>query len=518
MSEAAGIAPGLRKVAELSAIPQNRPLLVEQGDDKIILVRDGDAVRAYGASCPHAGAPLNEGAVCNGRIICPWHKAEFAVSDGALLEPPALERLTRYEVSTDGDDVLLGEQITPAVPQAETASDEIALIVGAGAAGAACAAFLREFGYTGRIVLAAPEPGAPYDRTSLSKFVMAGEMQPDEVPPLLPDDFFTLHRIERRHETVETLDVTARRATFAGGTELNFHTALVAPGATAKRPDLPGANLGGVHTLRSRADVAAILADLHPGAHAVIIGSSFIGLEAACGLRARKLEVSVVAPETIPFARQFGDEIGGIIRDLHESNGVRFHLGKQAKALQGNGKISAVELQDGTVLPADVVLLAVGVNPATDFMRNAPREKDGGLRVDAGMRLAEGIYAAGDIACFPLPHEGGAARIEHWRVAQQQARVAARNMAGGNAIYDGVPFFWTYHYGKNFEYIGNAREWENIVIDGSPQRQDFVALLCTNGLVQAVVACGREHATALLVNAMRERLSVVDALKLCTES
>ena len=171
-------------------------------------------------------------------------------------------------------------------------------------------------------------------------------------------------------------------------------------------------------------------------------------------------------------------------------------------------------LEDGRRLPADLVVVGVGVRPATDFVEGVERAKDGGLPVDASMRVAQDVYAAGDIAAFPLPPDGTRTRIEHWRVAQQQARVAAANMLGGSAAYDGVPFFWTYHYGQNFEYLGHAETWDEEVVEGEIERQNFVALLLRRKRVAAVVACGRQRTTAALAERMREPLPVDEALKI----
>jgi NADPH-dependent 2,4-dienoyl-CoA reductase/sulfur reductase-like enzyme/nitrite reductase/ring-hydroxylating ferredoxin subunit len=504
----------VEKVADLSELREDRGLRVEIGDKKILLVRDGDAVRAYSAVCPHAQAPLEEGAVCNGRIVCPWHKATFRVSDGALLEPPALDGLARYPVRVDGEAVFVEpteiELPKPTIPPEQRTF----LIVGAGAAGATAAAALREFGFGGRILLVGGEPGLPFDRTCLSKFVVAGQMPLSEIPPLLPEEFYPAHAIERIEAEISRLDVARREAILADGRTLTFDSALIATGGVPEPLDIPGAKLPGVHMLRRREDAAAILADVRPGARAVILGSSFIGLEVASSLREQKAKVSVVSPDAVPFERQFGTRIGQSFRVLHEAHGVEFHSRTRAAKLEGNTHVEAVVLEDGRRLPADLVVAGVGVRPATDFVDGVEREKDGGLRVDASMRVAPDVYAAGDIAAFPLPADGARTRIEHWRVAQQQARVAARNMLGGNDKYEGAPFFWTYHYGQNFEYLGHAETWDEEVVEGEIERQNFVALLLRQKKVAAVVACGRQRTTAALAERMREPLPVEEALRI----
>jgi NADPH-dependent 2,4-dienoyl-CoA reductase/sulfur reductase-like enzyme/nitrite reductase/ring-hydroxylating ferredoxin subunit len=504
----------VRQVAKLAALRQDRGFRVEIGGKTIMLVRDGDAVRAYSALCPHAGGPLDEGAVCDRRIVCPWHKGTFRLSDGSLLEPPALEGLARYPVEIDGDDVLVSPEKIVAPRSSPPADARVMLIAGAGAAGAAAASALRDFGFGGRIVMVGREPGPPFDRTSLSKFVVAGKMPPEETPPLRPAAFYSDEHIERIEAELQRLDVVQRQATLADGRTIQFDAGLIATGAVPRALDLPGAELAAVHVLRTRQDAAAILSDVRRGTPAVILGSSFIGLEVASCLRDQAMAVSVVSPEEVPFARQFGERIGRSFQALHEAHDVRFHLGTQAVRLEGPGRVERVVLRDGSVLPAHLVVIGVGVRPATEFVEGIAREKDGGLPVDATMRLADQIYAAGDIAAFPLPGGGPRVRVEHWRVAQQQARIAARNMLGGDAAYDGVPFFWTYHFGKRFEYLGHAEKWDEVVIEGDLDRQDFVALLVRGGMIGAIVACGRERETAILAERLRRPVSADTALRI----
>jgi NADPH-dependent 2,4-dienoyl-CoA reductase/sulfur reductase-like enzyme/nitrite reductase/ring-hydroxylating ferredoxin subunit len=504
----------MKKVASLPDLPEDRGLRVEVDGEKILLVRDGDAVRAYSAICPHAGAPLEEGAVCNGRIVCPWHKGAFRLSDGALVEPPALDGLNIYPVRVDGDEIFVEPKGEPQPPARSHADSRTFVIVGAGAAGATAAAALREFGFGGRVVLIGREPGLPYDRTSLSKFVVSGEMKPEETPLLRPEGYYATQRIEQIEAEVARFDVAKREVTLADKRKIAFDRALIAPGGEAKTPELPGVDKAGVHVLRSREDAAAILAELRPGARAIVLGSSFIGLEVASCLRAQKASVTVVSPEEIPFIKQFGEKIGRSIRSLHEANGVVFEAPAKAAKLEGEGRISGLVSEDGRRLAADLIVVGVGVRPATRFVVGSELTKDRGLPVDATLRLAEGIYAAGDAAAFPMAPDGKPTRIEHWRVAQQQARIAAANMLGGNRPYEDVPFFWTYHYGKNFEYLGHAESWDDEIVRGDISQQQFVSLFLRRGRVAAVVACERQRLTATLVERMRTPLMRDEALRM----
>ena len=501
------------KVAALVEIPHDRGLQVEIGKQKILLVRDGEQVRAYSGTCPHAGAPLAEGAICEGRILCPWHKAAFRISDGALMEPPALDALERFAVRLEGGDVHVDATPEPQRPTTRRADARSFVIVGAGAAGATAAAALREFGFGGRVQLIGRERGLPYDRTSLSKFVVAGQMKPEETPPLRPEGFYAQQGIERIEAEVAEFDAPRRELTLADGRKLAFDAALLAPGGEPKRLDIPGAELGGVHVLRSREDAAAILADVRPGARAVVIGGSFIGLEAASSLREQKAEVAVVMPDEIPFVKQFGKRIGQSLRALHEANGVVFFSPAKPARLDGGDHVEALVLEDGRRLPADLVVVGVGVSPATRFVKGLELAKDGGLPVDASLRAVEAIYVAGDAAAFPAPG-GERTRIEHWRVAQQQARIAAANLLGGSARFETTPFFWTYHYGQNFDYLGHASSWDEEAIVGDVEAQNFVALLLQGERVAAVVACQRQRLTAALAQRMSAPLMREEALRL----
>ena len=502
----------MQAVARLSDLPENGVVRIKLGNTDIVLVRSGQSVRAYGANCPHAGAPLEGGAVCDGRLICPWHKAVFSIEDGTVLEPPALDSLTRFPVRVDGEEVLVSAEPAPAPSVARETTGRLFVIVGSGAAGTAAAVALRRLGFDGRILFIGPEALGPYDRTALSKFVLSGEMAPADIPPLREPGWWTEHDVERISAVTVRVDAAAKRIQMADGSSIAYDAALVATGAVAGRPTLPGVKLSGALTLRDAQDAAAIVSATAADARVVIMGSSFIGLEAASALRRRGLSVTVVAPDAVPFAKQFGPEIGGMFRRLHEANGVAFRLETTVESIQGAERVQGVVLKGGEVLPADLVLIGVGVAPATDMVDGVEKAKDGGIVVDASGCAADGLFAAGDCAAFPLG--GNHVRIEHWRVAQQHGHLAAAAMLGMAGRYDGVPFFWTYHYGKRFEYLGHASEWDRLLIEGDLDNQDFVALQIKQGNVVGAIACQRERTTAVLIDRMRSNLPADEAVRL----
>ncbi|WP_420232036.1 FAD-dependent oxidoreductase [Pseudomonas sp. ABY48] len=502
----------LHQVARFADVREDRGLEVKIDDTSILLLRSGDQVRAFQGKCPHAGAPLAKGAVCHGRLICPWHKAAFRAEDGALCEPPALDSLARYHVEVRDGDVWVDDQPLPTdkIPPADDARTFV--IIGAGAAGTACAAALREKGFGGRILLIDREAEAGYDRTVLSKYVLAGDMAVNETSPLRDETYFTQQRIERLHGEVTHLDPVARHIQLADGRRLDYDAALIATGGVPKMPALPGIDLPQVFVLRSIAHARQILDAVRPGQRAVIIGDSFIAMEVASSLRKRELDVTVLARHPVPFAAQLSESVGQAILARHRANGVEYRTDSEAAQIEGAGKVKAVVLENGQRVAADLVIIGIGVRPATEPFTGLPREQDQSVAVDAGMRVTDGLWAVGDIATFPL--NGAPVRIEHWRLAQQQARIAAANMLGGDEHYLDVPFFWTYHFGKRYDYLGHAEHWDEVEFKGTPEHPPFIALLGKDGLVAAAVACDEGRAMAALAQRMKQPLPVDEAWRL----
>jgi nitrite reductase/ring-hydroxylating ferredoxin subunit len=348
----------MQKIGRLSEFRDGTITKVTSGGGDMVIVRDGTSIHAFAAHCPHAGAPLEEGGIYNHRLICPWHKATFCLSDGSLVEPPALDRLARYAIEIDGDDVLVSSDLI-------------------------------------------------------------------DTPHLVG-------RLDRRQ--------------------------------------------------------------------VLVLGSGAGGIAAAVALR------------DAGFERQFGPEIGAMFRRLHEANGVHFRLQAKVAAFTGTQSVDGVLLEGGERLPADLVVLGVGVSPATLFAEGVRKARDGGILVDGTLWAADGLYVVGDCACFPF--NGDQIRIEHWRVAQQHGRIAAANIAGMTQHYDAVPFFWTYHFGKRFEYIGHPHGWDRIHLDGDLNDQRFIALQIQEDHVVGVIACQREHTTAVLIERMRQPLKLSEAIDL----
>jgi NADPH-dependent 2,4-dienoyl-CoA reductase/sulfur reductase-like enzyme len=367
--------------------------------------------------------------------------------------------------------------------------------VGGGAAGEFAAQTLRREGFAGRVVLVSADAKIPYDRTKLSKTYLAGKAKPETLP-LREHAFYAQQKIELLTAThVTGVDTTKQEIQLEGQPPLRYDQLLLAPGGTPNLlPKLPGHNLPGVLPLRTQADADALLAATKDAKQVVVIGSSFIGMEAASSLIGEGRAVTVIAQEKVPFARVLGPEIGTMFQKLHEEKGVKFETEAEVTALLGeNGHVSGVQLKAGKTIPADAVVLGVGVRPATDFLKEGfGLEKDGGLAVDDHLQAAPNVYAAGDIAWFPLAATGQPARIEHWRLAQQHGAVAARNMLGQQVAYTAVPFFWTQQYGKSLRYAGHAEQWDKIIYHGAVEQQDFLAFYAQAGRIVAVAGMGRD--------------------------
>lgn len=497
-------------VVELKSLEQRKPTKFTVDETDVVLIRDGERVQALQATCPHAGAPLEQGAICDDKLVCPWHKAVFQLRDGKMCEPLALANLKRYPVRVEQGKVLVNPQaMSPASAPVVQGDVPVWVILGSGAAGSAAIWTLRDEGFSGRILLIEREQAAPYDRTALSKFVPAGKMAINEVPKLLKDD--VLAPVERIQGNVAQLKAQQQTLILQDGQQLSYDRLLIASGGVPQRPAISGKDLRGVHVLRSLNQADELLQQVDDAESLVVIGNSFIGMEMAGALRNRGIEVTVIARERLPFVKQFGDEIGRYFYHLHCYNGVKFIEGEPV-ALQGEQQVSAVQLKDGKTVNASLVLLGTGVVPATDFIHDLTLQDDGSLLTDDQLRVAENIWAAGDIATYPGPD--GPQRIEHYRVAHQQGRIAALNMLGNTVTYDRVPFFWTTHYGTRYEYLGHAETWDDYRLLGSLQDKHFIAFYCRQGMIAAVCSAGMYTLTAALLEAMQQPMTLQQGLVL----
>jgi NADPH-dependent 2,4-dienoyl-CoA reductase/sulfur reductase-like enzyme/nitrite reductase/ring-hydroxylating ferredoxin subunit len=469
---------------------KNDMLLGHVGEADVLLVRAGAEIFAIDAHCSHYHGPLADGLVTGHDIRCPWHHACFDLRTGEAARAPALSPLSIWKVEQrQGRIFVLQKQEAQKPKKAPSDAPKRIVIVGGGAAGFAAAEMLRRDGYDGDIAMLSNDTAPPVDRPNLSKDYLAGSA-PEEWVPLRPDSFYTDSKIDLKLSTnVASIDARARHVALADGKTVAFDRLLLATGAEPVRLPIPSADQRHVHILRSLDDCRAIIANAKSAKRAIVIGASFIGLEAAAALRARDIEVHVVAPEARPMERILGPDMGDFVRALHEEHGVSFHLGDTVTAIDGK----RATLKSGGTLEADLVVVGVGVRPRLALAEQAGLAIDRGVTVNAYLETsAPGIYAAGDIARWPDPHSRENIRVEHWVVAQRQGQTAARNMLGAREVFDAVPFFWSQHYDVPINYVGHAATWDEIAVDGDIKGRDCVLRYKQKGRVLAVASIYRD--------------------------
>jgi apoptosis-inducing factor 3 len=460
--------------------------------EEAILVRRGEEFFAVGAQCTHYHGALAAGLALGDTIRCPLHHACFSLRSGAALRAPALDPVACWRVERVGSKVFARERKAEPKPSAAPSAGNLpasVTILGGGAAGLAAADRLRREGYPGRVTMISADSAAPYDRPNLSKDFLMGTA-PAEWMPLRSVEDYSERKIELLLDTrVQSLDLKQRSVQLEGGRKVEFDALLLATGAEPVRLDIPTTGGARLLYLRTFADSQAIIAAATSAKRVVVVGASFIGLEVAASLRHRGIEVNVVGLEHALFERVLGTQFGALVREVHESKGVVFHLGTSVAKVDG----TRVTLKDGSSLEADFVVVGVGVRPAIKLAEQAGLAIDRGIRVNEFLETsATGVFAAGDIARWPDPHTGDRIRVEHWVVAERQGQVAALNILGQRRVFDAVPFFWSQHYDLTINYVGHAESWDAIDIDGSLNSRDCAVTYRRGGRILAVASISRD--------------------------
>ena len=369
---------------------------------------------------------------------------------------------------------------------------ETVVIVGANLAGGAATSTLREEGFEGRIVLIGAELHPPYERPPLSKQYLRGE-EPFDKCLLRQPDWYEQNGVElllgRRAHRV---DPVGRAVELEDGERIPFDQVLIATGGRNRRLTAPGAELEGIHSLRTVEDCDAIRSDAKPGSKAVIVGAGFIGSEVGASLRSVGVEVDVIDPGSLPLMRVLGVEVARLYADIHTEHGVRFHFGERIGGFEGNGRVEAVVTAEGARIECDFVVVGVGIEPVAEVVAGTGVEVDNGILVDERCRTnVPGVYAAGDVANHWHPVFGRRMRVEHWDNALKQGTAAARNMMGAGAPFDDPHWFWSDQYEYNLQYAGHAVAWDEFVVRGSLEDRSFVGFYLKDGLVEGVVGVNR---------------------------
>ncbi|KAL8696930.1 MAG: hypothetical protein Q9201_007406 [Fulgogasparrea decipioides] len=478
---------------------------IENG--KVLLARLGDTTHAMSSNCTHYGAPLKLGVLNpEGRLTCAWHGACFNVDTGDVEDAPALDPLAKFEVyEKSGAVYIKGEGATikanirhPNV-KCRAQGQEKVIVVGGGSGAMGTVQALREQGFQGEITMISKEPNLPIDRTKLSKALIADKSKVE----WRSQDWFNTASIATVSDEVSSIDFDSKTVSTKSGKSLPYTKLVLCSGGTPKALPLPGfKDLSNIFLLRTIPNVQEILAAVgeKAGKNIVIIGSSFIGMEVANALSSNNT-VTVVGMESAPLERVMGSEVGKIFQKLISEKGVKFQMEASvdsAKPSQDDSsRVGSISLKDGTNLPADLVILGIGVTPATEYLKENPAvqlEKDGSLRTDESFQV-EGqpdVYAIGDIATYPYHGPGGdghLTRIEHWNVAQNAGRTAAASIAKPSvAPKPFIPVFWS-ALGSQLRYCGNTPNgWDDLVLQGQPDEAKFAAFYGKGDTVVAVAS------------------------------
>ncbi|EPS43170.1 hypothetical protein H072_2842 [Dactylellina haptotyla CBS 200.50] len=509
------------------------------GDAKLLLVQVGKKLTAISPKCTHYGAPLVKGTLTSsGRIKCPWHGACFNATTGDIEDAPGLDALHSFPVIVSGNDLIIEAEESqvkafsrvPTYTCSQAVDNDTVLVVGGGSGAIGAIEGLREYGYTGKIVVLSKETHAPIDRTKLSK---ALSTDPDKLA-LRNLEFFKDLGVDFQTSTVvKSIDFDGRSVSTEDGKIFKYNKIILATGATPRNLPLKGfKELGNIFVIRTINDAKAIVeaVGLEGGKNIVVIGSSFIGMEVANFLTGKNHKVTVIGMEKAPMERIMGSEIGTSFRAILEKKGVKFHMEASVEAAVASSKLTLIHtpehrctgvrdvfypniihpaasngslvgtvvLKDGTSLEADAVILGVGVAPVTDFAGNIPRETDGSLRVDENFQICavKDAYAIGDIATYPYKGPGSKSdlfvRIEHWNVAQNGGRSAAKHIATGKPADHFIPIFWS-AIGIQLRYCGSTfGGYDDIVIQGNLEENKFVAYYTQGEIVVAVASMQRD--------------------------
>ncbi|TBU39755.1 hypothetical protein BD309DRAFT_901165 [Dichomitus squalens] len=493
-----------------------------EGDGKVLLSRLGDKIHATSAFCTHYGAPLAKGVLtADGRVVCPWHGACFNVCTGDIEDAPAPSALHSFkaEVKDGKIHVTADPSLTTSANKSRppkllaTGSDvpvgqtKGVVIVGGGSGAFMAIESLREHGYKGPITVLSKEHHSPIDRTKLSKALISDA---SKLELRSTAELRAKYGVNLRQGVEVTGVELGNKEVVIGATQekVPYDTLVLATGGIPRRLPIPGKDLSNVYTLRGVEDAQKIDAAAQEGKRLVVIGSSFISMEVVVAVSSRKLvSIDVIGQEEFPFEAVLGKQVGAGLKKFHESKGVKFHMQSKVEKIipsdSDSSRAGAIVVQgsDGksTTLQADVVIMGVGVAPATEYLKNSKGfeqvlERGGGLFVDEFLQVkgVPDVYAIGDIALYPQHGTGETRRIEHWNVAGNHGRAAGKTIAEGKGQpFVKVPVFWSAQ-GQQLRYCGVGAGFDDVVIDGNPDELKFVAYYTKEETVIAVASMQKD--------------------------
>lgn len=496
----------------------------------VLVAKHQGNIYVTGAECPHCSHPqigekLAQGTLCSEggapSVKCRWAKcASFDLQTGKALRGPRLDSLSTYQIdisdgklsiSTQPERSTVSAAITPSMARRDPQDNRVFAIVGGGAAAMAAAETLRQEGFTGRVVMLTQESVPPYDRVVLSKnFNLKAKELFLRPPEVLADwdieviNGVRVRKVDAKSQIIDYQVVGSREE----ATTIKYDKVLVATGGSATKLFVPGGKLPGIFTCRTPEDVDNLSQVAHKGYHVVVVGGSFMGMELASTLKARGCKVTMIAKETVPFEHVLGKKIGAAYARLLQTQDVEWIGNSHVRLFRGeeNIGVGAVELDDGEILQADAVVLGIGVVPNTAIVQGVSLDKTGGILCGPllNSRDAPTLYAAGDVCSFPSVRTGQSQRIEHWDVAVQQGRTAARNMLNQFVPFTTVPFFWSLAFGNTMRFVGQAPEnFDRVYVEGNLSQMEFIAYVAEDDDVRAVVTLNKDQIAAASAELMR---------------
>lgn len=486
---------------------------VEVGDHNVLLVRCDGVYSAISNQCTHYGAPLSEGVLSGCRVRCPWHGSCFNVKTGDLEEYPGIDCLPCHKVKVENNKVYVSvkkrirgqpKRVKWMGVRDQSVSHTV-MLLGGGAACLMCAETLRQENYGGRIIMVSRDDLLPYDKTRLSKVMNA------ESDSLLMRrmDFFHKHDIEvwLKKEAL-SIDTNKKTVTFDDGLIQSYDQILIATGCRAKGLDCPGANLERVLMLETPEDARCVHYAC-TGCRTVIVGTSFIGMEVAAYLLDTSSSMTVIGSSELPYQKTLGREIGKVTMTMLEEKGVTFYMNDAVAEVQGkNRRVKAVKLKSGITIEADLLIVAIGVSPNSEFLKGSRVRMDSKnyVIVDEYMRTnITDVYCAGDLTSFPLKMaKGQKVSLGHWQIAQAHGRIAALNMLCREVELNTVPYYWTVLFGRTIRYAGYGEGYTEMVLKGKFENMKFLALYLKDGEVVAAAGLNVEPAVSVVAERLAE--------------
>ncbi|KAI1149165.1 hypothetical protein F4825DRAFT_464369 [Nemania diffusa] len=517
----------LKGISSLSLQPGEKKEFEVEGVEgaKVLLLNAAGQVRALGPKCTHYGAPLVNGVLTkSGRLVCQWHGACFNAKTGDVEDAPALDALAAFKVvEKDGAVYVQGEEAAIKSGRrkpnircrvSSTADADKVVVVGGGSGAIGAVEALRAGGFAGPITVVTREGYLPIDRTKLSKALLTDVNKAQ----WRDAEFFQSGSIDFVEDDVTDIDLSNRFVTTKSGAKHAYGKLILATGGTPRNLPLQGFKvLENIFVLRTLHDAKKIVDAIgEKNKKIVIVGSSFIGMELANATAANNT-VAVIGMESAPLERVLGKEVGAGLQKGLEAKGIKFYMSASVDKAEPSesdpSKVGSVSLKDGTKLEADLVVLGVGVAPATEFLRDNKvirLEQDGSLKTDENFLITglKDVYAIGDIATYPYHGPGGQGsytRIEHWDVAQNQGRSVAKHIINPTTTPDFfIPVFWSALTGQ-LRYCGNTvNGWDDLVLQGNPAESKFVAYYCNGDTVVAVASMGKDPVMTKSAELMRE--------------